>query len=152
MGKIESIADDIGSQITNGHLDLNNMDLSKLGNSLMANLSPEDISGLQANLPEIISSMSDVASSLGPGTPGLDIAGLMQQFAAQSGETGALAGNVDLTSILHNVAASHTHGEFQGMDLQRMMETMGPLLSAMQPPRPSAPSQLGACAYSQQNL
>ena len=141
MGKIESVAGNIGEQLSRGELDLAHMDLNKIGQTLLSDLTPDELSGFEGNLPDIISSMSNVAGSLGASAPGLDVAGLMQQMAAQAGEgSGELPTSVDMTRVLQQLSAQQAPvagtSNTSPVDLNQMLHTLGPLLSAMQPPQP----------------
>jgi len=132
MGKIESVAGNIGEQLARGELDLRNMDLGSIGQNLLADLSAEELSGFEGNLPEIYESLSEVAGSLGGGHgAGIDIAGLMEQLSRQTGEAGG--GRVDMTQVLQQLSSQAPPGG--GVDMSNLMQVMGPMMQAMQAQR-----------------
>ena len=133
MGKIESVAGTIGEQLARGELDLRNMDLGSIGQNLLADLSAEELSGFEGNLPEIYESLSEVAGSLGAGHgAGIDIAALMEQLSQQTGEAGG-GGRVDMTKVLQQLSSQAPPGG--GVDMSNLMQMMGPMMQAMQAQR-----------------
>lgn len=137
MSKIETVAGTLGDQLVKGELDLKNMDIGALGQNLLSDLSPEELSHFESKLPEIYSSLSQVAGSLG-GANGanLDLAALMKQISEQDGTGDGLApGKVDMTNIIQKLATQMPPGAMGGpagnIDVTQMMQTMAPLVTAM---------------------
>ena len=146
MNKIETVAGDLGDQLVKGQLDLKNMDIGALGQSLLADMSPEELSHFEGKLPEIYNSLAQVAGSWSGGQgANLNLADLMKQIAEQDGDgNGSLNGKVDMTNIIQKLV---TQMPPQGLgkaganiDLAQMMQTMGPLVSAMGASQGSLPN------------
>ena len=149
MGKIENFAGKISQQLTDGELDLRNLDIGNIGQELMKNLSPEELEGFQGNLPQIFESLSEVANSMVPGSTGMDLTSLMQQIAQQTGEGDADSSHngIDVTSILQQFSTQiRPNDNNSPTDVNQFLQTMGPMLQAMQASLPreetrSQPSQ-----------
>lgn len=138
MSKIETVAGTLGEQLAKGELDLKNMDIGALGQNLLSDLSPEELSVFESKLPEIYSSLSQVAGSLGAGNgANLDLAALMKQISEQECTGGGgMHGTVDMTNIIQKLATQMPPGAMGGaaggnIDIAQIMQTMGPLVSAM---------------------
>jgi len=144
MGKIESVAGELGDQLARGKLDLKNMDISAIGQNLLSDLTPEELTNFEGNLPEIYESLSHVAGTMGSGQgANLDIASLMQQLSQQTGETLVSGGgadcaqqsaNVDMSKIFQTVATQmpgRVDGVGGNVDMAQMMQALGPLMSAI---------------------
>ena len=134
MGKIENVAGNLGNQLARGQLDLSNMDIGAIGQGLLSDLSPEELSGFEGNLPEIYESLSQVASSLGAGQgAGVDVGALMQQLSQQTGESS----KVDMTKVLQQISSQMSPNTSGQVDVATMLQTMGPLLGALKTPSAS---------------
>ena len=138
MGRIESVAGSIGEKLTSGEMDLRNMDLGQIGQTLLADMSPEELEGFEGNLPDIYESLSEVASTIGGGGAGIDVGRLMEQLASQSGERGAdaaeMLNGIDMTTVLQQLSSQmqtpHNGGAPSGVPAQ-LLQTMGPMMQAM---------------------
>ena len=138
MGKIEKVAGEIGDQFANGNLDLQKMNLGAIGQSLLSDMSPEEIANFEGNLPDIYSSLSEVATSMGGGSAGINIDGLMEQLAKQCGESGdpLAAGDmnsVDMTRVLQQLSAGMQPGQAPNIDMSQILSAMAPLMQNAAP-------------------
>ena len=143
MGKIENVAGSIGEKLTRGELDLRNMDLGSIGQTLLADMSPEELEGFEGNLPDIYESLSEVASTIGGGGAGIDVSRLMEQLATQTGEHGAGAADalngVDMTTVLQQLSSQMQPPGNSGAppDIGKLLQTMGPMMQAMRTGSPN---------------
>jgi hypothetical protein len=134
LGKIECAAGSLGDQLLSGQLDLRSVDIGAIGRDIMANLSAEDISGFEGNLPDIYDCLSGVTSSLGGAQGGsIDIPELMRLLSQQIGEGPGGDASVDMTQVLQ-MAAARAGGQGASVDTAQLLQTLAPLLSAMRAP------------------
>ena len=144
MGKIESVAGCIGEQLSRGELDLRSMDLGKIGQTLLADLSSEELEGFEGKLPDIYESLSEVANAIGGGCAGIDMSALMEQLASQSGENGPTAAaalnGVDLTKVLQQLSSGMQPGNNKAapLDAEALLRAMAPMLQAVKAAPPAA--------------
>jgi len=144
MGKIESVATDLGARLQSGQLNLAQMDISSIGNELLGQLSPEEMKNFESNLPNIYSSISEMASSFAGqvGQSGLDVEELMKSVVA-SQQPG---GTVDLSAIMQRIGSfadpGFGGGDINPTQLMSLASNLGPLLSQLQGAQGDAPSML----------
>ena len=133
MGKIESVATDLGMRLQNGQLDLAQLDIASIGNELLGQLSQEEMKNFESNLPNIYSSISEMASSIAAqvGQPGLNVEDLMKSVVA-SQQPG---GTIDISAIMQRIgslADPGMGGEINPAQLMGLAKNIGPLLSQLQ--------------------
>jgi hypothetical protein len=146
MGKIENVAGKIGEKLSRGELDLRNMDLGSIGQTLLADMSAEELEGFEGNLPDIYESLSEVAGTLGGGGTSIDVSKLMEQLASQTGELGPGAADalngVDMTTVLQQLTSQMRPSAgargAPAVDVGQLLRTMGPMMQAIQSAQPSA--------------
>ena len=132
MGKIESVATELGERLQTGQLDLSNLDISSLGQELLGQLGPEELANFESSLPAIYASIAEMAGSLAQqsGHPDLDIEKLMKSVVAGQKEGGNA---VDLSSIMQRIGglvdSGHGGGDFNPQQLMSLAQNMGPLLA-----------------------
>uniref|UniRef100_A0A6C0BYT3 Uncharacterized protein n=1 Tax=viral metagenome TaxID=1070528 RepID=A0A6C0BYT3_9ZZZZ len=157
MSKIETVAGSLGDQLVRGELDLKNMDIGALGQNLLSDLSPDELSNFESKLPEIYGSLSQVAGSLGGGNGAkLDLAALMKQLSEQENRENGAGGKVDMTEIIQKLATQlppAATGTANGnVDIAQMMSTMGPLVAALTASQGDANTpQIANCAQNSRN-
>jgi len=133
MGKIESVASDLGARLQSGQLNLAQMDIAGIGNELLSQLSQEEMTSFESSLPNIYASISEMATSIASqvGQPGLNIEELMKSVVSnqQSGDP------VDISSIMQRIgslADPGMGGDINPAQLMGLVQNMGPLLSQLQ--------------------
>ena len=107
MSKIEELASKVDARIQSpgefGQFGMEGLDLAAFGRDVMSSMSPEEVSQLEANLPNIFECVGNVAGLLSPGggAPGLDVEGLLKKVAQaqQGGE-----GNLNVGELLRNLS------------------------------------------------
>ena len=132
MGKIESLATDLGSQLQSGELNLAQMDIAGIGNQLLGQFSPEEMANFESNLPNIYASISEMATAVAgqAGQAGIDVEGLMKNMVNSQHSGGA----VDLTEVMQRIGslAGPGAGHINPAQLMGLAQNMGPLLSKLQ--------------------
>lgn len=132
MGKIESVASDLGERLKSGQLDLGNINIGNIGKELLGQLSQEELRSFEGNLPGIYSSITDMATTLAKhaGHQDLDVDALMKNVLdSQSG-----LGNVDVGAIMQRIGGlAHPGGGFDPQQMMDMAKQLGPVLAQMAP-------------------
>lgn len=133
MGKIESFATDLGAQLQSGELNLAQMDISGIGNQLLGQFSPEEMANFEANLPNIYTSISEMAAAVAgqAGQAGIDVEGLMKTMV--DGQHGG--GTVDLSEMMQRIGSLAGPGGGAQVDPAQLLglaQNMGPLLAQLQ--------------------
>lgn len=132
MGKIETLATDLGSQLQSGELNLAQMDIAGIGNQLLGQFTPEEMANFESNLPNIYASISEMATAVAgqAGQAGIDVEGLMKNMV-NSQHSG---GTVDLSEVMQRIGslADPGGGQVNPAQLMGLAQNMGPLLSRLQ--------------------
>ena len=100
MTKIEGLAASVGDRMRpDGNLDLSGLDLSTFGSEVLGSMTQEEVSQLEANLPDIYACVGNVAGMLGHGTSspdkggaGIDLDGLLRTIAQMNTGGGSTGG------------------------------------------------------------
>jgi hypothetical protein len=136
MGKIESVAMDLGERLKKGEIDLSRMDIAGIGNELLGKLSQEEMKTFEGNLPSIYSSITEMASSFTrqTGHPDFNMEELMQKVVSAQSPSGA---GVDLGSVMQRIGGLVNPGlgeggEFNPQALMGLAQNLGPMLAQMQ--------------------
>ena len=134
MGKIESVATDLGERLKSGDLDLGKMDIAGIGKELLGQLSNEEMKTFEGNLPAIYSSIAEMATSVAKqsGHPDLDVDKLMRNLVA-----GQQPGDVDVTAIMQQLGGLVNPsfggaGEINPQQLMSLAQNLGPMLAQLQ--------------------
>jgi len=133
MGKIESVATDLGARLQNGELNLAQMDIAGIGNELLGQLTKEEMTNFESNLPNIYASISEMAGSIASqvGQPGLNIEELMKSVVSNQQP----GGSVDISAIMQRIgslADPGAGGVINPAQLMGLAQNIGPLLSQLQ--------------------
>jgi hypothetical protein len=152
MGKIESLATDLGSQLQSGELNLAQMDIAGIGNQLLGQFTPEEMANFESNLPNIYASISEMATAVAgqAGQAGIDVEGLMKTMVDSQHGGGA----VDLTQVMQRIGslADPGAGQINPAQLMGLAQNMGPLLAKLQNglQQPAPKSLAGAAEVSKE--
>ena len=138
LGKIEKIAGSMCHKLQEGKMDLQNLDISEIGRTLMSSISEEDAKAFEGKLPDIYGCMADVMKVMGgspPGATGFNVNDLMKQMAAVQSKVDATGGKIDAQALIQQMMGSVTKGAGASPDLSALM---GMVSSAMAPPLSSS--------------
>lgn len=138
LGKIEKIAGSMCHKLQEGKMDLQNLDISEIGRTLMSSISEEDAKAFEGKLPDIYGCMADVMKFMGgspPGATGFNVNDLMKQMAAVQSKVDATGGKIDAQALIQQMMGSVTKGAGASPDLSALM---GMVSSAMAPPLSSS--------------
>jgi hypothetical protein len=104
MGKIESLAGDIGQRVQSGQFDLSKMDINSLGKELLGSLSSDEMRSFEGGLVNVYESVGKIASLISKQSGGgeLDIDGLM----ARLGQLQQTPGEIDMGSLVQEIGSS----------------------------------------------
>lgn len=140
LGKIEKIAGSMCHNLQEGKMDLQNLDISEIGRTLMSSISEEDAKAFEGKLPDIYGCMADVMKFMGgspPGATGFDVNDLMKQMAAVQSKVDTSGGKIDAQALIQQMMGSvtnrdggRTRGTGASPDLSALM---GMVSSAMAP-------------------
>lgn len=121
LGKIETVASSLSCKLQDGELDLSKLDVREIGDSLLGQLSKEELKSFEDSLPSIFSSVSDIASNLSTKLGGgqIDPEKMMSTLLERQKQGGPL----DVTSILQNIGTSMPLSSPDG--LVSMMQMLG---------------------------
>ena len=104
LGKIESMATVLGSQMQSGELDLSRLDIGKLGQQLMGSLTKDELHQFEGSTTNIYSSISKVASILQKQTgSNFDVDDLMSRLGELQGTEG---GALDRRSVVQQIGST----------------------------------------------
>ena len=144
IGKIESLATDLGAQLQSGELNLAKIDIAGIGNQLLGQLSAEETANFESSLPNIYASISEMAMAAAGQAEqaGIDVEGLMKNLVnSQHGGS-----TVDLTEVMQRIGgmADPCAGSVNPEQLMGLAQNIGPLLAKLQgvPQPPAAPKAL----------
>jgi len=124
MGKIETVATELGQKLASGEQSLGNLDLQSIGQSLVSQLSDPERQEFQGNSVDIMNSLNGVMSNMFGNRPGA-AEGLLQQVPGM--------GNLDLNSLAQQVAQQTTGQTQDPAQLEQLQKTLSELTAQMPP-------------------
>ena len=136
LGKIESVASGLSSKLQEGKFDLSKIDVREIGNELLGQLSADEVKTFEASLPNIFSSITEMASSISSQVGGgaqIDPEAIMKTLLERQQEGGPL----DVSSIMQSIGGALP---LAGLDSGQSMASMMQLLGRMGGGPPSSPS------------
>ena len=109
------------------------MDIAGIGNELLGQLTKEEMTNFESNLPNIYASISEMAGSIASqvGQPGLNIEELMKSVVSNQQPGGA----VDIGAIMQRIgslADPGMGGDINPAQLMGLAQNIGPLLAQLQ--------------------
>ena len=133
LGAVEQTAGNFVEQLSQGKLDLANLDLNKLGEDMLSHMSDEDMAKFESELPEIFQALTEAMGTPGgsQGGPGLDIGSIFRQMAMQCGEGKDTNSGFDLSNLQSLLQAPNSQtGET--ININQMMQALTPILQSIQ--------------------
>lgn len=131
LGKIESVASRLSNKLQGGQLDFSKLDVRDIGNELLGQLSEEEVKTFEASLPDIFSSISDIASNISSKVGGgqIDPEQLMKTLLERQKDGAPL----DVSSIMQNLGGMMPLGLDSPDGMASVMNLLGNMGSSLNP-------------------
>ena len=117
LGKLESMAGDIGERLASGNLDLSTLDINKLGEDIVKGMSEKDLQEFTDSAEHICKVLGGLAKDLPTEAGGVDIENIMKMVGGANGPQGA----PDFQALLQSLNG----GEGKPPNISAMLQTLG---------------------------